>query len=155
MLCSNCGYPAAGLGQAKPTKRTCPCGIGRMYKGRMGGVVALVCRHCGGVWFSWGQLNKLIRTQPSRKTTKSRSSAWKKPALSPRVRREKIRCIRCRRPMRCGDYGGQSGIEVDWCEGHGVWLDPSELPLLLKFVRTLERGRALLDAVLSPRWKLF
>ena len=53
--------------------------------------------------------------------------------------------------MRKGAYGKSSGIIVDWCRGHGVWLDPRELRHLLRFARRAKKGRALLETALRGR----
>lgn len=56
--------------------------------------------------------------------------------------------------MRKGAYGRSSGIIVDWCRGHGVWLDPRELRHLLRFAHRAENRWALLETALRPMWPL-
>jgi Zn-finger nucleic acid-binding protein len=54
-----------------------------------------------------------------------------------------LACIECGDLMVPRNFGGTSGVIVDVCRGHGVWLDHRELERVLDFVRAggLDRAR--------------
>jgi Zn-finger nucleic acid-binding protein len=46
-------------------------------------------------------------------------------------------CPKCKKPMQRGQYGRNSGVVVDTCTPHGIWLDPSELTRIIAFVSAI------------------
>jgi Zn-finger nucleic acid-binding protein len=34
------------------------------------------------------------------------------------------------------NFAGCSGVVIDWCRNHGTWLDHSELPRIIEFIRS-------------------
>lgn len=52
-------------------------------------------------------------------------------------------CVTCREPMTRRNFGGSSGVLLDVCKDHGIWLDSDEFERVLDFVRGggLERAR--------------
>lgn len=142
LLCPNC---ANTVGKVRPASRECPCGVGRLGRARTGGVEAYACRDCGGIWFGWGALSRLLKREADRP-----------PGPRPKRRRRRKRfarvpCVRCRRPMQKNIFARTSGVMVDFCRGHGVWLDPGELTLLRAFARSSKGRRVLLDTALEAR----
>jgi len=45
----------------------------------------------------------------------------------------RLSCPVCRAPMTSGEYGRSSGVILDACKPHGVWLDPSEITRIVRF----------------------
>ena len=46
-----------------------------------------------------------------------------------------IKCPECRAHMNRENYGARSGVIVDRCREHGVWLDGGELTVILDWVK--------------------
>lgn len=46
-----------------------------------------------------------------------------------------VRCPVCQKVMNRRSYGAKSGVIVDQCRDHGVWLDGGELNLILKWTK--------------------
>ena len=46
--------------------------------------------------------------------------------------------------MNRKNFGGTSGVVIDWCKGHGFWFDTHELEKIMAFVQAggLDRARA-------------
>jgi Zn-finger nucleic acid-binding protein len=45
------------------------------------------------------------------------------------------RCPECRKHMQRKNYGRRSGVIMDVCSEHGVWLDPGELKHIMEWVK--------------------
>ena len=45
--------------------------------------------------------------------------------------------------MHRKNFGGGSGVIIDWCRGHGYWFDATELEKIMAYVRAggLDRAR--------------
>ena len=107
-----------------------------------------VCLRCGGMWVPRADWKKFVRT------AEEAAPAVLDPILVPPpvTRRESLvvrACPRCRRGMVKQHFGRRSGVLVDVCYRHGVWLDAGELRAVRLFIvtgglqlsRTHARGR--------------
>ena len=69
---------------------------------------------------------------------------------------EPLVCPVCANPLKLHVFSVDSGVVVDRCRDHGIWLDDGELTSLLDY---LSRGDADVEAiappVLSPKSKSF
>lgn len=45
-----------------------------------------------------------------------------------------VRCSVCRYEMERARFGASTKLVIDVCNAHGVWLDPTELPVLIEIV---------------------
>lgn len=54
-----------------------------------------------------------------------------------------VPCPDCAQLMNRNNFASMSGVIVDVCKGHGIWLDAEELPRIIEFIRRggLERAR--------------
>ncbi|MSO23754.1 MAG: hypothetical protein EXQ58_11025 [Acidobacteria bacterium] len=54
------------------------------------------------------------------------------------------------------NFAGCLGVVIDWCREHGTWLDPTELPQIIAFIRggglckARDREKEMLQA--ESRW---
>lgn len=95
------------------------------------------CEKCLGIFFDPGELETLIETSVSgvhqvdfeRLHTLLEEEVARDPQVS------YIPCPVCGALMNRRNYGTRSGIIVDTCKAHGVWLDGGELGQLLKWVK--------------------
>ena len=64
------------------------------------------------------------------------------------------RCPQCGAPMRRHVYAFSSGVVVDTCDPHGVWLDKGELQVIEAWTEALRHGTTLAGPVEDPEQQL-
>lgn len=138
--CSGCGEVLGLLPIELPSLLSCPdCKVpltafdgdpGRLHD----------CPSCGGQFIEHGLLYNLIERR--------RRFADPRPPrpLNPAQRQVRyVPCPACAQVMNRRNFGGTSGVIVDYCAGHGVWFQATEFPKVLSFVASggLAEGRRL------------
>ncbi len=104
------------------------------------GVVVDRCDECGGVWLDLGELENLTEApaHAPRRSPEELRAAAKVPqeATAPHTVREfeYRKCPICAALMHRRNFAGSSGVVVDECPTHGVYLDPGELEAIQRFV---------------------
>ena len=102
------------------------------------------CAHCLGLFLPLGSLEQLLDQAVGRVWSVDRQ-LLNQLAEAPRAGVAPVRYRPC---PSCGDlmhrrlHGTRSGVVVDRCRDHGLWLDAGELRQLLEWARA---GGALLD----------
>lgn len=94
------------------------------------------CKRCLGTFFGHSDLNRLVDSVASGKGLDPERVAQ----LCRETPREiwpitYIPCPDCRATMQRSGFGKTSGVIVDQCKDHGVWLDGGELGRLLSWAR--------------------
>jgi Zn-finger nucleic acid-binding protein len=102
------------------------------------------CTSCGGLWLTPEQLESLCARAEDGGALRRALDAAPPPARP--VEETKVRylpCATCTQLMMRKNFGGSSGVLIDVCRNHGVWLDHRELARALDFVQRggLERER--------------
>jgi Zn-finger nucleic acid-binding protein len=88
------------------------------------------CRRCGGEYFSHQALEELLAAHAGQ--SGANGAGYRRPSpFSDPVRYRK--CPSCREPMLRRNFRESSGVVVDVCAAHGVWLDQGELASLIEF----------------------
>ncbi|NUP89773.1 MAG: zf-TFIIB domain-containing protein [Candidatus Sumerlaeia bacterium] len=114
----------------------CPrCAEWVLVHAEMAGITIRRCERCRGLFLSHGDFQFLLQRQ-------GELAAQTAPeARPPRVQRADpdltvryIACPACGRQMARQNYLRSSGVILDTCPGHGVWLDDLELQKLLAFI---------------------
>lgn len=106
------------------------------------------CDRCHGLFFDPGELPYLIEQSVRNVFAVDRSALASVSHVTPRAQRARhyVWCPQCRELMNQINYGQRSGIVVDWCKLHGIWLDSGELRSLLEWAKAggtlLEGARA-------------
>jgi Zn-finger nucleic acid-binding protein len=100
------------------------------------GVSLDACPKCDGLWFDG---NELERTIDLTTRGKSRDEVHAlRPDLpwhpSP-IEKGTLDCVRCRTPMQRRQIAPKTGVVVDVCRVHGIWLDAGEWEQFVEFVR--------------------
>lgn len=101
------------------------------------------CAGCGGIWLDTGELAALTETSVAPPPAGASDGAVRQVARS----EEEIRyreCARCGEIMTRRNFGTISGVVIDECPRHGVFLDAGELPAIENFLRA--GGQALGEA---------
>ncbi|GJM24816.1 MAG: hypothetical protein DHS20C16_12310 [Phycisphaerae bacterium] len=96
------------------------------------------CLKCHGIFFDPGELEAIIEES----VTHVYNVDY--PRLAALIEEEGveadrqityIKCPDCKKMMNRKAYGSRSGVIVDECRNHGVWLDGRELHLLMKWTK--------------------
>lgn len=108
--------------------RTCPRCRVALHQARGALMTVDVCTTCGGAFFDFGELAKLIRQQPEQL---GKLDALIKPAGRGRdesQQREMIHCPACETGMEAYRYAGSTDIWLNECpQCNGAWADDGEL----------------------------
>jgi Zn-finger nucleic acid-binding protein len=125
----------------KPIRRPvgglkCPgCG-GSMATVYSRGVAIDKCPDCAGMWLDPGELEEMVQDASvagSPSLERLRQQMHNMPGTRPEEIRYRM-CPRCNSPMDRTNFGTISGVVVDECRQHGVFLDPDELEAIDRFV---------------------
>jgi Zn-finger nucleic acid-binding protein len=94
------------------------------------------CTSCGGLWIAQEDLERICE-QADEQELATRALEGSQPAhpVDPSRGPAYLMCPTCRDLMVRRNFGGSSGVLIDVCRGHGVWLDHRELERILEFVR--------------------
>jgi Zn-finger nucleic acid-binding protein len=142
-FCARCGAEATRELLAEATPLPCPRCREPMQALRLGSTTARECSRCGGLWLDPQSLQRLSDAREERAGVVSILAARVPAAAAPDVVRY-VPCPQCGRLMNRQNFAHSSGIVLDVCATHGVWLDRGELERVLGFVGGggLTRARA-------------
>ena len=133
--CAHCGADATREpveDGGKPLK--CPRCREDLQSLRLGATVARECAQCGGLWLDPDSLQKLANAREENTAVVSVLAARVPLATAtPDVVRY-IPCPRCDKLMNRSNFARSSGVILDVCKSHGVWLDRGELQRVLDFI---------------------
>ncbi|MDA8077614.1 MAG: zf-TFIIB domain-containing protein [Nitrospiraceae bacterium] len=146
-LCPFCG---GRLGDAKALAApVCPrCRVGLELR-RDDDIELHACPRCDGLWLDPGEFDVMTA-----ESTVYRKEQLKKEYSRPPLpdSSEYLPCARCGKLMVRKNYGRISGVLIDECGRHGIWLDRGELEKIRHFIldgglekeqfREIEKNRA-------------
>jgi Zn-finger nucleic acid-binding protein len=94
------------------------------------------CETCYGLFFDPGELDAVLQRPAA---TAMRVDNQRLQAVAREFRHDEypvgyIKCPLCAGLMNRLNFSGCSGVIVDWCKDHGVWLDGGELRHLTEWV---------------------
>lgn len=126
--------------QAPETPRPCPgCGnrMNTINAGTDSSVFLLErCDQCLGLFFDPGELDSLIEHNIRAVFTVDRLALAGLAAHKPEDQVCYRKCPLCANLMNRVNFGNSSGVIVDHCRDHGIYLDAGELHHILKWVRS-------------------
>jgi len=150
-ICAHCGARAASdasfcisCGRALRRQETklvpgdggCPrCGAA-LRERALAAVTLVECGSCGGLWLSPEVFDHFCQDADV-SADATRELAQRALPRSPFVESKilYLPCPRCHDRMVRKNFGGASGVILDVCRHHGIWLDHGELERVLEFVR--------------------
>lgn len=99
-----------------------------------------MCSHCGGVWLDRGEFTDLTRESDVYQNQAAPKGHVRGPI---RDSIQYIPCVRCGTLMNRKNFARISGVIIDECRPHGVWLDGGELERIRTFIADggLERAQ--------------
>jgi Zn-finger nucleic acid-binding protein len=98
-----------------------------------------VCNRCGGMWLDKTEFQNAAR--PSLVYREETKKAYRRMPKDEPL--EYIPCVRCGKLMNRRNFGRISGVIIDECGRHGIWLDTGELEKIRHFIADggLERSQ--------------
>ena len=139
-FCPGCGARTEVVTTADQTENACPrCAApGIMLEHvTLGGSLVEECRQCGGMWVDARRFEHLCTDAE----TEARGSGTMDggenaiPHVAPERQIRYIHCPQCDQIMNRVNFGMQSGVVIDVCKGHGIWLDKDELKEIIAYIR--------------------
>ncbi len=103
-----------------------------------GGFVVDQCKEYRGIFFDPGEVEAMFQSAVAHVYDvdfQELAALSEKPRRAPRRPVQYISCPDCGTLMNRKNYGARSGVIVDECREHGIWLDSGELLRLLKWVK--------------------
>jgi Zn-finger nucleic acid-binding protein len=145
-FCPECGAKAARAdGDA-----TLPCpGCQAEMRSVLVGTTSLFeCAGCGSTWLDTETFTKLCANREAHGAIADMLGPKTVGVIS--AQNSVVRylpCPTCKKVMNRENFGHRSGVIIDVCKGHGVWLDRGELHSVLAFVDSggLERAKRMDD----------
>lgn len=134
-FCMSCGVrieaqPVAAL----PATARCPRCLASLRSRRVGSDSLVECSSCAGLWVDPGLLERLCADAGARKSVAEMLGATPAPrAAKAAAAHAYVKCPKCEQPMNRKNFGSISGVLIDLCREHGVWLDHGELERALAF----------------------
>lgn len=128
--CLYCGTRAPERAAPAQDSATCPRCRTAMTTVAVEGIHLDVCTGCGGTWYDRGEFEAHL-SHVSRQRTGTATG------LPPTLREttvEYLPCARCGLAMLRKNFDGGSGVLVDVCLDHGLFLDPGELRQIVEYV---------------------
>jgi Zn-finger nucleic acid-binding protein len=143
-FCAHCGAEARREVLDDATPLGCPRCREPMQALRLGVTMARECAACGGLWLDPASLQQLSNAREERAGVLSVLAARTPAAAVPPDVIRYVPCPCCQKLMNRKNFAQSSGVVLDVCATHGVWLDRGELERVLGFVEGggLARARA-------------
>ncbi len=92
---------------------------------------AEICPQCAGLWLDREDFNYLSSERDVYRDEDIPRN-YRKPAFQSAT--DYLPCVRCHTPMIKKKFQEVSGIMIDICGDHGIWLDAGEMELIRTFI---------------------
>lgn len=90
-----------------------------------------ICPKCGGLWLDRGEFRLVTREHDVYRKEDDMGEYLREPSKDTV---EYIPCVRCGKLMNRKNFAKISGVIIDECGMHGVWLDAGELEKIRHFI---------------------
>lgn len=114
------------------------------------------CTRCDGLWLDPGRLDQIVEMvdEPAHRPADLPRLRRRMQAVAPPVGDVRYRkCPRCQAVMNRRNFGTHSGVILDECVEHGLFLDPGEFEAIETFIGLggLQLAKENLEAKLRER----
>ena len=134
-FCSGCGQPIVSvLDEPRHTDHPCPRCKVHMRRRTVGEHEPLECPMCCGLFVEADDFEQIVHAQEERHDVDYTRGPERSALPSKKV--IYIPCPFCGEIMNRTNYGGRSGVIIDYCHSHGYWLDPGELEGVARWLAT-------------------
>jgi len=128
-VCPHCGGQVRD--EIDPLPPVCPrCGVPLEAHVRDGDELDL-CPQCGGLWLDRGEFRRTTRESAVYRDADLGQEFVRSPPGDPL---RYVPCVRCGQVMHRKNFARISGVIIDECARHGVWLDPGEMEKIRLFI---------------------
>jgi Zn-finger nucleic acid-binding protein len=139
-FCPHCGCRLAAVAAGSETAKLCPRCSERLQDVQVTNTPLEECMHCGGIWIDVTHFEFLCSNAEAQEA----ATGLRLPppvSLDPSVRY--LKCPQCANLMNRMNYAGRSGIVIDVCRPHGIWLDRDRMRQIIDFIRAggLDKAR--------------
>lgn len=143
-FCARCGAEASRELIEEETPLKCPRCREPMQALKLGATAARECGACGGLWLDPESLQQLSDSREQHSDIVAMLAARVPSVATPPDVVRYIPCPQCEKLMNRKNFAQSSGVVLDVCAKHGIWLDRGELERVLGFVASggLARARA-------------
>ena len=114
---------------------TCPACEGVMEIEDQRGIEIHRCGACDGLWLDPGELDDLVDAPPAAAPDVAQIREEMRKVAPPVGEVRYRMCPRCGDPMNRQNYGSHSGVVIDECRRHGLYLDAHEFEAIETFIR--------------------
>lgn len=139
-FCENCGSEAKVVDVGAETSSRCPRCECALIEVIVGAFAMEQCPSCAGLWMPVQSFDELVEHAEHRAAASglrvARGAPGDEQVLYPK-------CPFCAEPMSRVNYARSSGVLINVCRSHGIWLDTNELHEIMQFIRSggLDRAR--------------
>lgn len=132
-FCARCGAEAKRDVIADATPLKCPRCREEMQALRLGATAVRECAACGGLWLEPEQLQQLANAREAQAEVMNVLTT-RMPTVTVMDTVRYVPCPTCGKLMNRSNFAHSSGVVLDVCKAHGVWLDRGELQRVLEFI---------------------
>ena len=135
-FCAKCGAEAVRDLVDDATPLQCPRCRNTMQGMQLGGIRVSECAECGGLWLDPVTLQTLCddRERHADVIATLSAHAATRSTITDGIRY--VPCPACAKLMNRTNFSHISGVIIDVCRHHGVWLDRGELEHIIEFVES-------------------
>ncbi len=90
-----------------------------------------ICPRCSGLWLDRTEFHQATRRERAYRHSKEKGEYLRGPLRDPL---KYIPCVRCGKAMNRKNFARISGVIIDECSSHGIWLDSGELEKIRHFI---------------------
>ena len=135
--CMECGVEIRPQAvQGLPEQAECPRCRSDLRTRSVEGVDLIECGSCAGLWLGHETFKQLCRRTDEGKLVSRSMPASQVQRLQVDERVTYLPCPICKALMNRKNYSHTSGVIIDLCREHGVWLDHSELEKIMRFIES-------------------
>jgi Zn-finger nucleic acid-binding protein len=135
-FCMECGLKIEPqMLAAIPEDVSCPRCKATLRCRTLGTTTLVECTQCAGLWLTPDHFERVCDNAEKEEAVRMFVEQHPGPKEVASSKVSYIPCIVCKDMMVRRNFGGVSGILIDLCGKHGIWLDHSELERVLEFVQ--------------------
>lgn len=131
--CVFCPFCGGRVGEEKISgDQVCPrCRTPLELRRRDDGIEIDYCPSCNGLWLDKGEF-AILTAESTVYREETLREQYSRPMLPDTIRY--IPCVRCGKLMVKKNFARISGVIIDECGRHGIWLDSGELEKIRHFI---------------------
>lgn len=141
-FCPHCGTLTQQIAAGQTSKRTCQRCHVAMLDVKVANTPLEECGRCGGLWVDVSSFEHICSDAEAQTAA---TGLQLPPPVEVDTHVRYLPCPQCANLMNRMVYGQRSGVVIQVCRPHGIWLDRDEMRQIIEFIRAggLDRARKL------------